>query len=142
LSLNKECGTNSSETSNIIGNGFGKPHQHVLLGFGEVCGRAGDLVYYFDARNGKVNEGYVRNVFKQLLYVETVNANNETVGSLTAQGVEIFNIIWGQSVLRGNLFPDINFSQTDNIIKPIGLKQFKDKIASLSDSFYKFIKVK
>jgi Pretoxin HINT domain/Fibronectin type III domain len=101
-----------------------------------------DLVYYFDARNGKVNEGYVRNVFKQLLYVETVNANNETVGNLTAQGVEIFNIIWGQSVLRENLFPDINFSQTDNIIKPIGLKQFKDKIASLSDSFYKFIKVK
>jgi carboxypeptidase Q len=45
LSLNKECGTNSSETSNIIGNGFGKPNQHVLLGFGEVCGRAGTDVF-------------------------------------------------------------------------------------------------
>jgi Pretoxin HINT domain len=100
-----------------------------------------DLIYYFDARKGKVNEGYVRDVFKRLLYVETLNTNNEIVGSLTAQGAEIFDIIWGKSVLRGNIWNDI-----PAIINQTVIDNYKNKfrliLADTRSSFYKFINVK
>jgi hypothetical protein len=34
--LNKQHGTNSTESSKIVGNGFGKPHQHICLVLGSV----------------------------------------------------------------------------------------------------------
>jgi hypothetical protein len=37
----KQHGTNSSETSNMIGVGFGKPYQLVWLGFGKWIGERG-----------------------------------------------------------------------------------------------------
>ena len=92
------------------------------------------LRYYFDAKKG-ATESYVKNVFKQMMY-----KNSE----LTPSGTLVFEAIWSNVALRSDLFKvDIqDFSLDNNLIKPIGLAKFKEKISSANNEFYNFIKVK
>jgi hypothetical protein len=92
-----------------------------------------DLIYYFDSRKGNVTETNVKEAFKQLLY-------NKTNDALTLQGQEIFDVIWGKTVLRGNLFQGINFNDPDALNE--GKRQFISKIKDTSNSFYNFINVR
>jgi hypothetical protein len=92
-----------------------------------------DLKYYFDSRKGSVTETNVKDTFKQLLY-------NKTNDALTLQGQEIFDVIWGKTVLRGNLFQGINFNDPDALNE--GKRQFISKIKDTSNSFYNFINVR
>ena len=54
---------------------------------------------------------------------------------LTNMGTTLFNTIWANTVLRGNLFPRI----TD---KDEAQDKFEEIISTTSNEFYNFIKVK
>lgn len=93
------------------------------------------LEYWFDAKK-KVTESQIKEKFQLMMYSYGVG--------LTPQGLQVFNAIWSNTALRASLFrnDEIDFTQPDNIIRPIGLGKFQQKIGDLSNSFYTFIKVK
>ena len=102
----------------------------------------GNLRYYFDAKRAGVDETYVKNTFKQMMYNPNGVDVNGNPDRLTPNGKLVFEAIWGNTRgLKASLFTGINFSDPDAIIKPIGLRQFAERIAAISDTFYKFIKV-
>ncbi|NBB31835.1 hypothetical protein [Cellulophaga sp. BC115SP] len=85
-----------------------------------------ELKYFFDARRKNMSEIYVKGVFQTMLY-----QNND----LTNQGAQVFETIWSNTTLKGNLFP--------NISDPVaGKDKFEELIESASSIFYNFIKVK
>jgi|GEM_PF-6487517 len=92
------------------------------------------LEYWFDGKKG-VTESQVKEKFKQMMYNGT---------TLTTQGTAVFNAIWGNSALRGNLFPEtvgLNANDLSNI-KPSILGKFQTNVSSITNGFYDFIKVK
>jgi len=88
-----------------------------------------DLEYYFDGRKSGISEAYVKGVFQEMF------KNKES---------EIFNVIWGNTTLRGSLFPEtIGLNTNDlNNIKPSVLIKFRNNISTTSNLFYNFIQVK
>ena len=104
-----------------------------------------DLVYYFEKRFSKVqDEAEVKVALQKLLCTNCQDAT-ATTKTLSTSGNELFEKIWGNNLgLRESLFKDdgIDFTQSDNIIRPIGLAKFQEKVSSLSNSLYSFIKVK
>jgi hypothetical protein len=90
-----------------------------------------DLQYYFDGRKGVGTEIVVKEAFRDLLY-------NKASSALTLQGQEIFEVIWGRTALRANLFGVEN--STDARL-PFAKTDFISMISTLDIRLFKFIKV-
>jgi hypothetical protein len=83
------------------------------------------LEYVFDAKKIP-NVGDIKTAFQKLMY----DGKN-----LTTQGTEVFNTIWGNNNLAGNLF--------GNRLEPAAKLYFTSTLVSdISSSFYNFINVK
>lgn len=82
------------------------------------------LEYWFDGR--KANSSQVKEKFQELMYKN---------GALTKQGTEVFDVIWGNTSLRKDLFPNIN----DPII---GRDKFEELLENHSTLFYSFLMTK
>lgn len=83
------------------------------------------LEYVFDAKKIP-NVGDIKTAFQKLMY----DGKN-----LTPQGTEVFNTIWGNNNLAGNLF--------GNRLEPAAKLYFTSTLVSdISSSFYNFINVK
>ena len=92
-----------------------------------------DLEYWFDSKKG-VSESQIKDKFKTMMYNGT---------ALTAQGNDVFDAIWGNVGLRGNLFPNLDYTnKTLDELKPEAFVLFKAIVGSASNSFYNFINVK
>lgn len=64
--------------------------------------------------------------------------NTATPKTLTAQGTQVFETIWANTALRGNLFPDNNTEAE----KADAINDFKTLLSNMENSFFKFIKVR
>lgn len=60
------------------------------------------LEYWLDAKK-KVTESQIKEKFQLMMY------DNGPNPGLTPQGLQVFNAIWSNTVLRGNLFPRANY---------------------------------
>ena len=92
------------------------------------------LEYWFDSKK-ESSESALKGEFKSMMY-----QNN----ALTTQGDAVFNAIWGNTGLRGNLFPEtVGFSSEElEDEKDNYRKDFLEMISSLDNPFYEFIKVR
>lgn len=90
------------------------------------------LEYWFDAKK-KVTESQIKEKFQLMMYSYGVG--------LTPQGLQVFNAIWSNTVLRGNLWSDIP-TNPDEDDKNTYQGKFEDIVSSTNSSFYNFIKVK
>jgi hypothetical protein len=109
----------------VAGKGSYGQFKDYLKGIGSMS----ELRYYFDAKKG-VSETYAKEQFQKMMYDGK---------KLTTQGTEIFNTVWTNTTLRGNLwnprdFPNITESQAKIV--------FSTWISTLDDKIFKFIKVK
>jgi hypothetical protein len=106
-----------------------KQFKALLRGIGSM----NQVRYYFDGKKisgSQANkEKFVKEVFQALFQNQTN---------------EIFDVIWGNVRLRGDLFPEtVGLNENDlKNIKPSILLKFQNSIANTSNSFYDFIKVK
>lgn len=66
------------------------------------------LRYYFDERKITAVDkvGFVKTIFKDMLYNATANNNQ---GGLTTKDEEVFQVIWGNTALRGNVSVNYEF---------------------------------
>ena len=92
------------------------------------------LEYWFDSKK-ESSETALKEEFKSMMYQSN---------TLTTQGEAVFNAIWANEGLRGNLFPEtIGLIANDlSIIKPSILVKFQTNISNTNHGFYGFIKVK
>tara|TARA_R110000868_G_scaffold196307_1_gene442189 strand:- start:1028 stop:1321 length:294 start_codon:yes stop_codon:yes gene_type:complete len=86
------------------------------------------IEYWFDIKklNNNPDTTPIKEKFKQMMYNGT---------ELTNKGRQVFNAIWGNMGLRGDLFPSI-------IDKKKGQDKFEEIIEDLKSPFYNFIFVR
>nr|MCU0326929.1 hypothetical protein [Spirosomataceae bacterium] len=115
---------------NFVGGNTGVKQFIAYLSLPDVSDMS-KLRYYFDARKG-ATEAYAKSAFKQMMYNGT---------DLTSNGAKVFDAVWGNTTLRGNIWNDIPANPDDDD-KNSYKGKFKDIVSSTSNSFYNFIKVK
>jgi len=113
----------------------------------ELPADMGQLTAYFSAIRNISNLEYIFNTKKAGTAPQAKEAIQKQLyngTALTTMGSTLFNTIWANTALRENMFKDdgIDFTQPDNIIRPIGLVKFQEKVNSILNPFYSFIKVK
>jgi hypothetical protein len=106
--------------------------------------RIENLEYIFDAtrlKNVADKEKYVKEVFQKLLYKANKKDAQGNPDPLTDHGKDIFNIIWGNTTLRGNIWTNVptNPSPADKLAYSV---EFTTLVCSTNSSFYKFINVR
>lgn len=106
--------------------GDGNAYKQFKTYLGDI-GNMDWLEYWFDGR--KANSSQVKEKFQELMYKN---------GALTPQGVEIFNVIWGNTSLRRNLFP-VNNTEP---LKGAAVNEFKQIILTFDNKFYNIIHLK
>jgi hypothetical protein len=75
------------------------------------------------------------------MYTTINDANGTPQPALTPKGTEVFNTIWGNTVLRGNVWNDVpaNPSVADKLSYSV---KFASLVSNTSNSFYNFINVR
>jgi hypothetical protein len=101
-----------------------------------------ELEYVFEGRKAG-SESNVKLKFQNFLCADCSDSSVPNK-SLSLKGEELFNAIWNNAALRGSLFENdgIDFAQPDNVIRPIGVAKFQEKVKTITHSFYNFIKIK
>jgi hypothetical protein len=93
-----------------------------------------DLEYWFDSKK-ESSETKLKEEFQTMML-----QNN----ALTLQGNDVFDAIWANPTLRGNLWTEtVGLNANDlSSIKPSILAKFQIMVSNTSNGFYNFIKVK
>ncbi|NBB32048.1 hypothetical protein, partial [Cellulophaga sp. BC115SP] len=112
----------------------------------ELPADMGQLSAYFSVIRNISNLEYIFNTKKAGTETQAKQAVQKQLYNGTAlinMGTNLFNTIWGNTALRGSLFPNLDYTnKTIDELKPEAILLFKAMVGNTSNSFYNFIKTK